>query len=274
VVGDVGLQRVCLWNNRSYNTTAFPISHTVVGRNFLVVKVNMSLDLDKIEQRAVIKFLTLEGTRPLEIEDRMKNVYGDSVPLITRVRKWPMLFRRGRLSLEDYTRSGCPSTVAVPDNIAVIEKMVTEDPRIKVDEIEKWIHISHGSIILILHYCLGMIKKCSRWIPKSLFQEQMRLRMEILKRNLSLINQDPERFWPRLITGDEIWISLYDPESRSECMDWHYVGFNPFTYSFLLSLIWSTHPIVQTWLQVTTSFFHISKKHLRCTRFESIEEVK
>jgi len=184
----------------------------------------MSLDLDKIEQRAVINFLTLEGVRPLEIEDRMKNVYGDSAPSIRTVRKWSILFRRGRLSLEDDSRSGCPSTVVVPDNITIIEKIVTEDPRIKVDEIEKRLDISHGSIISILHDRLGMIKKCSKWIPKSLSQEQMRQRLEISERTLSLINEDPERL---KIISDETWISLYDPESRSECMEWHHVGSPP-----------------------------------------------
>jgi len=41
----------------------------------------MSTDFDRIEQRAVVKFLTSEGSTPAEIKIRMDNVYQDSRPV-------------------------------------------------------------------------------------------------------------------------------------------------------------------------------------------------
>ncbi len=62
-------------------------------------------DNSKMEHRAVIKFLTLEGVIPKEINDRMVTVYGEESPSSATVKRWALEFKRGRQSLTDNPRS-------------------------------------------------------------------------------------------------------------------------------------------------------------------------
>jgi len=62
--------------------------------------------MDKIEYRALIKFFVKEGLTPNEIYSKFINVYGDSSPSFSTIKKWAAEFKRGRTSLEDDPREG------------------------------------------------------------------------------------------------------------------------------------------------------------------------
>jgi transposase len=53
--------------------------------------------MDKIEYCAVIKFFVKEGLRPKEIHSKFINVYGDSSPSFSTIKKWAAEFKRGRM---------------------------------------------------------------------------------------------------------------------------------------------------------------------------------
>ena len=59
------------------------------------------MTMDKVEYRAVIKFLVKKGKTPTEITDELTSVYGDSSPSHSTIKKWAAEFKRGRQSLED-----------------------------------------------------------------------------------------------------------------------------------------------------------------------------
>jgi len=68
--------------------------------------LSVSLKMDKIEYRAVIKFCVQEGLTPKEIYLKFIKVYGDSFPSFSTIKKWAVKkwaaeFKRGRTSLED-----------------------------------------------------------------------------------------------------------------------------------------------------------------------------
>jgi len=48
--------------------------------------------MDKIEYRAVIKFFVKEGLTPNEINSKFINVYGDSSPSFSTIKKWAAEF--------------------------------------------------------------------------------------------------------------------------------------------------------------------------------------
>src|SRR5215475_15852399 len=76
--------------------------------------LSVSLILDKIEYRAVIKFFVKEGLMPNEIHSKFTKVYGDSSPLFSTIKKWAAKFKRGHTSLEDDPREGHPKSATTP----------------------------------------------------------------------------------------------------------------------------------------------------------------
>ena len=85
----------------------------------------------KIEQRAVIKFLTKESIGYLEITARLKKVYKDAALKESTVRKWAKEFKRCRESFEDDPRCGRPAAAHCEEKVAEIEKLVVQNRRIK-----------------------------------------------------------------------------------------------------------------------------------------------
>ena len=67
-------------------------------------------------------------------------------------------FKRGRTSLEDEAKSGCPLDATDKETCKNVQDLVYSDRRIQVEEIERALGISHGSVSTILHDRLGMCK--------------------------------------------------------------------------------------------------------------------
>ena len=63
--------------------------------------------MEKIEYRAVIKYLCLKGNTPEQIKTELDAVYGDSAPSYATVKRLLAEFKHGRTSLADDERSGC-----------------------------------------------------------------------------------------------------------------------------------------------------------------------
>ena len=59
------------------------------------VVLSVSLKMDKIEYRAVIKFFVKEGLTPKEIHSKFIKVYGDSSASFSTIKKWAAEFKRG-----------------------------------------------------------------------------------------------------------------------------------------------------------------------------------
>ena len=103
--------------------------------------LSVSLKMDKIVYRAVIKFFVKEGLTSNEINSKFINVYGDSSPSFSTIKKWAAEFKRGRTSLEDDPREGRPKSETTPEIIEQVHDMVLDDRRMKVREIAKTIGI-------------------------------------------------------------------------------------------------------------------------------------
>ena len=180
----------------------------------------MSDQIDKIKYRAVIEFLSLEGTGPKEIHDRLRNVYGDMSPSYATVKRWAVETKCGRRSLGDEPRSGRPATAVTEENVAALETMIKEDRRITVQEMAHALGISVGSVETILHDHLNMNKVCARWVPRMLTEQMKANRLEKSRENLGLMEASMENFEKRIVTGDETWVYHYDPECKQQSKEW------------------------------------------------------
>ena len=177
--------------------------------------------MEKVEYRAVIKFLVKKGKSPTEIIDELTNVYGDSSPSHITI-KWAADFKRGRQSLDDDPRE-CRSSLAITDeNVDAVEMRITGDRGITVRQIAEDLRVSSGSVLAIIHERLGMSKVCSRWVPR-LLTTVMRADRRACSNELAMLEAE-EDFFDRLVTGDESWGHHYDPETQAEAKEWRHPG--------------------------------------------------
>ena len=80
--------------------------------------------------------------------------------------------------------------------------------------------ISVASAHSILHDDLSLSKLLARWMPKALRPNQLNLRSELSTAILLKIEADKDRFFDRIITGDETWVYQYNPETKQQSKQW------------------------------------------------------
>jgi transposase len=91
-----------------------------------------------------------------EIHSKFINVYGDSSPSFSTIKKWAAEFKRGRNSLEDDPREGRRKSATAAEIIEQVHDMVLDDRRMKVGGIAETIGISKERVAYILHEELDM----------------------------------------------------------------------------------------------------------------------
>lgn len=190
----------------------------------------MSLEkshLMKIEQRAVIKFLTKEGNTPSQIKLRMLPVFGDSCPSDFTIKFWCKQFKSGRDSLEDDPRSGRPISALTDENVAKVKNIILEDRRVKQWEIARDVCISKERVGEIIHGHLNMSKVSARWVPKMLTALDRDRRVKCCQEFLDMSRGREEEIISRIVTCDETWIRQWDPESKQESLQWKFKDEKP-----------------------------------------------
>jgi len=103
----------------------------------------------KKEQRSVIRFLSSEAVKPIEIHRRMNVQYGDACLSLQQVYGWTRKFMKGISSVRDSPRPGQAHPVVTPEAIAVVEAIVKENLRVTVNEITANLDMSDVSAVYI-----------------------------------------------------------------------------------------------------------------------------
>ena len=85
-----------------------------------------------------------------------------------------------------------------------------------MEEIANALYISHGSVSTTLHERLGVDKLTSRWVPKSLSDEQMATRASVYSTLLKRFRSKEDDFLSRLVTVDETWVHYHEPENKAQ----------------------------------------------------------
>ena len=125
-----------------------------------------------------------------------------------------------KFSVEDDTCPGRPKTSVTKANIAAVKIVVEQDARLSVKDIASCTGISEGSVQTILKKCLDLRKVCARWVPHFLTEEQRTQRLKCTRELLKTYKGCNIRIISSLLTGDETWVHLFEPQRRADNKQW------------------------------------------------------
>ena len=89
-----------------------------------------------------------------------------------------------------------------------------------IDEVAHVLKIINGSAYEMMHNKLGFHRVCARWVPKQLAEVHKQTRVDICQKHLGRYGNERDIFLDRIITCDETWVHLYEPESKRQNMEW------------------------------------------------------
>jgi len=171
------------------------------------------------EQRAYIKIRTALNETPISIHNNLVSVYGEAAYSLVTIRRWVVRFKAGKTDLEDMHRSGRPITEKSPSNIALIESLIDDNPRISYSYLEEYTSMSRGTLIRIIKDELHLSKRSSRWIPHQLSANNKQRRVEFAKAMLHKFNSGEWRI-DQILTGDESIFYHRKIEKRAQTSSW------------------------------------------------------
>lgn len=174
---------------------------------------------DRVAQRIFIWCCWRLNEDLLTIIAKIQVIFGEAALSDVRVRFWLREFRNGRTCFWDKERSGRPRTGRSDENVEAVLDTVANDQHATVSQISSIVQVSHTTVHRILCKDLTMFKKCAKFIPKILTQQNKDRRVRICRVNLDRYNLD-RRLFHQVITGDESYIHLYDPRSKEGSRQW------------------------------------------------------
>lgn len=172
-----------------------------------------------LEQRICIKFCFKLGKTANETHKMLVQAFGESSMKKTSAFEWYSRFKNGRISVNDDERSGRPISMRTPEAVTQITILINEDPKITVREIEEETGLSKSLCATIIKDDLQLKKTPSKFVPMLLSPTQKKIRLETSLNMLEMTELDP-MWMEKVITGDETWVYGYDPETKSQSLEW------------------------------------------------------
>jgi transposase len=172
-----------------------------------------------MEQRTVLRFLTLKGLNPQHIRSELKSVYHEDAFARPTISKWHARFRDRRTELSDDPRSDRPRK---SDSAEVIFSMLDERPFLSCTLLARQFRIAKATCLRILREDLALQELKLRWVPHTLDSTQKQNRVTFSRALLEVLSREQQNNFDHVITGDEPWFFLHYPnesvwaESRDE----------------------------------------------------------
>ncbi len=194
------------------------VQHTGVMSVVFNMKRPVQIDI-KLQQRINIHFLQKLGmTLPLT-QRFLQQVYGAQCLGERSMRNWYHAFRDSLTQVTDLLRRAKIRRGRSASNIQAVSHMVQDDRRVSIKDICRATTLSYGTVQRILTQDLHLVRKCAKFVPKDLTNTQRNLRLVYCQLYLRKIELDPG-FLTKVITMDESWIYMYDPETKRQSTQW------------------------------------------------------
>jgi [histone H3]-lysine36 N-dimethyltransferase SETMAR len=181
----------------------------------------------KVEQRCAIRFCVRLGKTPTETIALIQQAYGVEADKPATVKKWHKQFREGRQSVADAPRTGRPVTASTDENVETIRDILLDDRRTTLRHISAVVGISLERADHIVTNVLQMRRVCARWVPRALTDDHKRQRRRCCENWLSRLQDEGEVFLNKIVTGDEVWLYQYDPETKQQSSVWKHPASPP-----------------------------------------------
>ena len=149
---------------------------------------------------------------------------GDNAPAYSVVKSWLAEFKRGRNSVQDEHRSGCPKDAASSENVQIINDMLKED---------RWQTIRHTAETTYIHATtvyrtvlgdLGMKRASAHWVHRMLADEEKQNSVDVCTDVLCCLQAQPEIFLDRIVMQDETWVHHFDLETKRQSVVWKHTS--------------------------------------------------
>ena len=168
-----------------------------------------------------------QGKSFQECFQSLKYCFGDQSPSEATISRWFRQFMSRARTLEGNDRYGRMATTVTPEDVPRVESLIKKDPKMTYAEIHDIMKISSGSPTGILHDILSIRKRCTRWVPHNLSEDQKRGRVDGCTYMLRTFDEGRSpRVWD-IVTGDETWVYQYDPEVKQQSAVWVFPDENP-----------------------------------------------
>ncbi len=173
----------------------------------------------KLLQRCIIWWLWKHDKGIQEILFELTAVFMEDTYSVDAIRYWLKSFQSGRTQIGDLKRCGRPRDARTQENIEAVVECVTSDRQQTVNQMALKLQISHTTVQRILRKDLNMKKKAAKFVPKLLTDQHKQCRVDACNENLFRRRLEP-RLFERIVTGDESYFHLYEPETKKMSKQW------------------------------------------------------
>jgi hypothetical protein len=214
------------------------------------------MNMNKVEQRCIIKFLWKEGTDAHEIQQRLKAVYRDWNYAISAICESMRTLKLGRTEIHEFHRSERLPLDHIDDDMMFLPNSVSFSTVRTPDET---LRLRASTILHHLRKSFGVKPYHFRSVPHELTYSLKEKRVIMCRQLLKLLQMEETFGLARVLTGDESWLYLNyshtDMWSVSDDERLIRVGQTIASERHRLSVIWSRKcPLKVEWLGLDDKF--------------------
>lgn len=172
------------------------------------------------QHHTVTEFLTAEKVPPIDINRRMKVVFGGDWVDISTVRHWTARVRDPYMG-HAKQRSGRPWTATDEVHRNRVDEMLKDNHRVSQQAIVKRIIVLCARVER-LNADLRYRKLCAQWIPRMLTEEPKQKQKDTCRQSLLRCEHKGDEFLCNTVTRDESSAHHFEPESKRHSIEYRH----------------------------------------------------
>ena len=185
-----------------------------------------TMELENRDFQAMIYYHLKRGLTYLESHKNLCEAFGSIAPGKSTVSKWFWEFGFGRSHFSD-NRCGRSVSAAIQENVTHVKELIREDAQITCKDLQNILGIGMSALNEILNHQLGVHKRCARWVPHQLTEEQKVDRMQWCLTMLEKYNNGRTNSMWNIVSGNETRVYKSDPKTKAQSLVWLLPGDTP-----------------------------------------------